>query len=228
MALEKAKLLVETEGGEDTITVQFNPAEYNLSESVNYADKTIPGFPGPITQFVAGQATTLNLSLIFDTFDTPENGVRPVQASAGVTDMEPPTPTDVSKLTRKVTGLVNIVGGLHRPPTVTFNWGSLAFKGVVTDVKQTYTMFLPDGLPVRARVELTLKSVTDVANAKKEAPFESPDRTKFRTVHEGEQLWNFAAQEYGDPELWRVIAKENGLMNPLDLRPGQVIKLPAL
>ena len=63
---------------------------------------------------------------------------------------------------------------------------------------------------------------------KRKRPFESPDRTKYRTVHQGEHLWNFAAQEYGDAELWRVIAKENGLMDPLDLKPGQVIKLPAL
>lgn len=228
MALEKAKLLVETDGGEETIAVQFNPAEYNLSESVNYADKTIPGFPGPITQFVSGAATTLSLSLTFDTYETPPSGIRPVHADADLVDVEPHEPTDVSELTRKVTNLTGIVGGLHRPPTVTFSWGSIVFKGVVSDVKQTFTMFLPNGTPVRARVELTLKSITDVANAKKQAPFESPDRSKYRTVHQGEHLWNFAAREYGDPELWRVIAKANGMMDPLDLRPGQVIKLPAL
>ena len=137
-------------------------------------------------------------------------------------------PTDVSRLTRRVANLVAIDGSLHRPPMVTFSWGALTFQGVVTDVKQTYTLFMPDGMPVRARVELTLKSVTDLARAKRKRPFESPDRTKYRTVHQGEHLWNFAAQEYGDAELWRVIARANGLMNPLDLRPGQVIKLPAL
>ena len=134
----------------------------------------------------------------------------------------------MSKLTRRVAELVAIDGSLHRPPMVTFAWGSLSFQGVVTDIKQTYTMFMPSGMPVRARVELTLKSVTDLAASKRKRPFESPDRTKDRTVHQGEHLWNFAVQEYGDAELWRVIAKENGLMNPLDLEPGQVIKLPAL
>ena len=228
MALEKAKLIVEKETGSETFRVQFNPAEYNLADSVNYSEKNIPGFPGPITQFISGTSSTLNLSLTFDTYDTPENGVRPVQSGAAVTAMKPHRPTDVSLLTRKVAKLAEIDGSLHRPPTVTFAWGALHFKGVVTDVKQTYTMFQPDGMPVRARVELTLKSVTDVANKRRENPLESPDRTKYRTVREGEHLWNFAVQEYGDAELWRVIARENGLMNPLDIRPGQVIKLPAL
>ncbi|MEG1682497.1 MAG: hypothetical protein RR295_01620, partial [Oscillospiraceae bacterium] len=226
--LEKAKLIIEKESGTDSLTVQFNPAEYNLSDSASYAEKVIPGFPGPITQFIAGAASTLTLSLTFDTYDTPESGVRTVQKDAALTAMKAHAPTDVSLLTRKVINLVNIDGSLHRPPTVTFAWGVLHFKGVVTEVKHTYTMFMPSGMPVRARVELTLKSVIDVANKKRESPFESPDRTKYRTVHQGEHLWNLAVQEYGDPELWRVIAKENNLMNPLELYPGQVLKLPAL
>lgn len=228
MALEKAKLTVEREGTSESFPVQFNPAEYNISESVNYAEKNIPGTAGPITQFVSGASATLNLSLTFDTFDTPENGVREIQRNGELTAQKPHTPTDVSRLTRRVANLVAIEGSLHRPPMVTFAWGSLSFKGVVTDIKQTYTMFMPSGMPVRARVELTLKSVTDLTEEKRKRPFESPDRTKYRTVHQGEQLWNFAVQEYGDAELWRVIARENGLMDPLDLRPGQIIKLPAL
>lgn len=227
MALEKAKLIIEKENGEETLKVQFNPAEYNLSDSVNYLEKSIPGTPGPITQFISGASSTLTISLLFDTYDTPENGVR-VQSGKGLDDMKTHKPTDVSLLTRKVAALTNIAGNLHRPPTVTFAWGALHFKGVVTDLKQTFTMFMPDGMPVRARVELTLKSVTDVAAKKRESPFESPDRTKFRTIHQGEQLWNYAAQEYGDPEQWRVIARENGLMDPLEVWAGQVIKLPAL
>ena len=163
MALEKAKLIVETERGEDdSLEVQFNPAEYNLSEYVNYSEKNIPGFPGPITQFISGASATLALSLTFDTYDTPENGIRAVRSGVPVTDRKDHVPTDVSLLTRRVAKLVNIDGSLHRPPTVTFAWGSIHFKGVITELRQTFTMFLPDGTPVRARVELTLKSVTDV------------------------------------------------------------------
>ena len=228
MALEKANLTVEREGKSESFLVQFNPSEYNISETVNYAEKNIPGTPGPITQFVSGASASLSLSLTFDTYDTPVNGVRESEQKAELTQQKARQPADVSQLTRRVADLVAIDGSLHRPPMVTFSWGALSFKGVVTDLKQTFTMFLPNGMPVRARVELTLKSVTDLAEEKRKRPFESPDRTKYRTIHQGEHLWNFAAQEYGDAELWRVIARENGLMNPLDLEPGQVIKLPAL
>ncbi|MFI3312451.1 MAG: hypothetical protein R3Y62_01050 [Eubacteriales bacterium] len=229
MALEKAKLEVEQESGTYHIPVQFNPSEYNISDSVQYSEKNIPATAGPIIQFVSGASSTLSLSLIFDTYDTPESGVRQIGGDkTAVSDLSNITPTDVSKLTRKVAKLTQIEGSLHRPPLVTFRWGSLHFKGVITETKQSFTMFMPSGMPVRARVELTFKSVIDPGDKKRESPFESPDRTKYRTIHQGEQLWHYAQTEYGDPEKWRVIASNNQLMNPLDITPGMVIKLPAL
>lgn len=214
MPLTKATLTPE---GGTAITVQFNPSEYSISEGANYADKSIPGLDGPISQFINGTATTLSLTLICDTYKPPQ----PLTLYKEGGD-------DVSETTKKIAELVRIKGELHRPPTVTFKWGSLSFQGIVTDVKQTYTMFLSDGKPVRAKLDITFKSYYDMETSKKAAPFESPDRTKYRTIHEGEQLWNFAYQEYGSPEMWRVIAKENGIMNPLDIHAGQVIKLPAI
>ena len=47
-------------------------------------------------------------------------------------------------------------------------------------------------------------------------------------VLEGSSLWSMAYEEYGDCEKWRVIAKANGLLNPLQIYPGQVLKIPAL
>jgi len=213
MGFVKAKL--KDEAGKE-IEVQFNPSEYNLSDSTTYVDKSIPGLDGPISQYVTGTATTLSMTLVFDTYEPPtmikfsESG------------------TDVTKLTKKVVELMVIKGNLHRPPIVTFSWGRIQFKGVITDVKQTFTMFLSSGMPVRAKLEVTFKSVFDMKLGKKKSPFESPDRTKYITVQEGEHLWNYAQKEYGQAAMWRVIAKANGIMNPLDLKNGQILKLPAI
>ena len=35
-------------------------------------------------------------------------------------------------------------------------------------------------------------------------------------------------EEYGDPEKWKEIARENHITNPLQVKPGQVLRLPAL
>ncbi|MFR5601848.1 MAG: hypothetical protein ACLTKI_05590 [Lachnospiraceae bacterium] len=212
--MEKAKLTIE-EIPED-LEVMFNPESYQLSFSASYSEKKVAGLDGPISQYIAGDSQTLDMTLYFDTYKPP-------------TLKDPgESGTDVSALTRKLAALVFIKGSLHRPPKVTFKWGALKFSGVVTNVKQTYTMFLRDGTPVRAKVEVTFKSLLDVEKSKMVSPFESPDRTKVKTVHEGDRLWNYAWEEYGDTSKWREIAKANGMMNPLDIAPGQKIKLPAL
>lgn len=214
MGIKKAQLLIEDV--KEPMKVMFNPESYNLSFSAAYSEKKVAGLDGPISQYIAGDSQTLDMTLFFDTY-IPPSITNPAESG-----------TDVTKLTRKLAALVFIKGSLHRPPKVTFKWGGLRFSGVVTNVKQICTMFLSDGMPVRAKVDITFKSLLDVKKSKMVSPFESPDRTKVRMVHEGEQLWNFAWDEYGDAEQWRAIARENGIMNPLEIMPGQKLKLPAL
>lgn len=211
------KAVIEVLDGENAqeIKVMFNPESYNLSYGASYSEKKILGLDGPVSQYVSGESMTLDMMLYFDTY-IPK------------TLLEPESGTNVAKKTKLLSNLVTIDGSLHRPPTVKFRWGTLQFKGIVTSVKENYTMFLSNGTPVRAKVDISFKSLLDVDNSKRQAPFESPDRTKMRVLHEKEQLWNYAWQEYGDAEQWREIAKANGIMNPLDIEPGMKIKLPAL
>ncbi len=222
MGLTKAKLEIEKEIGISVIDVLFNPSEYQLTDSANYSEKKVPGLDGPIIQYISGEATELSLNLFLDTY-VPKKS--PSLFSFGRSGG---SSTDVSDITKRIADATSIDGSLHRPPKVTFKWGSLNFKGVVTKFSHTYTMFTESGMPVRAKVSLTFKSLMSPKDKRRESPFESPDRTKYRTIRQGIGLWDIAGMEYGDPDLWKVIARENGILNPLDVRPGQVVKLPAL
>lgn len=223
MGLTKAKLVIEKESGSNTIDVLFNPSEYQLTDGAVYSEKKVPGLDGPIVQYISGEATELSLSLFLDTYVSESSSLLSVVPGLGGSSS-----TDVSAITKEIAQAVSIVGSLHRPPKVIFKWGSLNFEGVITKVNHTYTMFTESGMPVRAKVNLTFKSLISPEDSKRASPFESPDRSKYRTIMEGMQLWNLAYTEYGDPGMWRVIAKENGIMNPLDIKPGQVVRLPAL
>ncbi|MCM1157425.1 MAG: LysM peptidoglycan-binding domain-containing protein [Bacteroidales bacterium] len=210
----KASLIVE--GKTEEIQVDFNPSEYNLVNSIHYAEQSVSGLDGPIGQYIAGNSTTLKVTFIFDTY-TPPTLENPQEGGS-----------DVTEQTKKIAKLTLIDGTLHRVPQVTFSWGSIKFTGVITEVVENYTLFLADGKPVQAKLDVTFKSVYDISTGKKSSPFESPDRTKVKTVLAGEALWSIAAQEYGDSEAWKVIARENGILNPLDIFPGQRLKLPPL
>ncbi len=223
MGLTKAKLEIEKEVGKSVIDVLFNPSEYQLTDGANYSEKKVPGLDGPIIQYVSGEATELSLSLFLDTY-VPQKPKSLLSFGGGGSDSS----TDVSKITKQIADATSIDGSLHRPPKVTFKWGSLKFKGVVTKFNHTYTMFTESGMPVRAKVNLTFKSLISPDDTRRKSPFESPDRTKYRTIRQGVGLWDIANMEYGDPDMWKVIARANGIMNPLDVKPGQVVKLPAI
>ncbi len=221
MGLTKAKLEIEKEVGMSIVEVLFNPSEYQLTDGASYSEKKIPGLDGPILQYISGDATELSLNLFLDTYVPPA-------ASSLISFGTPKESTDVSNITKQIADATSIDGSMHRPPKVTFRWGSLNFEGVVTKMNHTYTMFTESGMPVRAKVSLTFKSLISPQDTKRKSPFESPDRTKYRTLRQGTGLWDIANMEYGDPDMWKVIARENGILNPLEVRPGQVVKLPAL
>lgn len=218
-----AVLDIETEAGKKaTFVCQFNPDELSISTQGHFSTQERNGEDSPIIQYLGGTSSTVSLDLFFDTsssYEIDENMDRPVRKKAG----------DVTKYTNVLMNLVSIEGKLHRPPTVTFKWGSLILTGYVNDVKVTYTMFEMGGKPVRAKAGLTLiaPNVTMI-DTKKVSPPESPDRTKCVVMTEDSSLWNIAEQEYGDSAYWREIAKANGIMNPLNVPVGTYLKVPAL
>jgi LysM repeat protein len=207
LALKKAMIMVHRGPVTDRVDVLFNPSEYSLDSSNQYSWQTIPGLSQPIAQFVSGEATTLTMDLFFDTYEQM---------------------TDVRKHTAKIVGMLDVDKDLHAPPLCKFVWGTLQFKGIVEKVSQKYTMFLDSGLPVRATLNVTFRAVQSIKEQFKHIPRQSADRTKQRTVKQGDQLWQIAAEEYEDPGLWREIARANGIADPKRLEPGSVIKIPRL
>jgi nucleoid-associated protein YgaU len=96
-------------------------------------------------------------------------------------------------------------------------------------VSLNFTLFRSDGTPVRAEAQVTFTAYED-DNAI--LPFQNPSsRSESRSmylVRAGETLDYIAYVEYGDPNYWRHLADVNGLTNPLNLKPGQVLKVTPL
>lgn len=53
-------------------------------------------------------------------------------------------------------------------------------------------------------------------------------RPKFYVIRKGDTLRKIANRFYGDPGVWRQIAKANGIKNPDKLKVGRKIKLPKI
>jgi len=204
--LKKAIIhILNASGGiKDEVPVKFFPSEYTLEKSNEFASINIPGLESPVLQFVRGGLGTLSMDLFFDSY---EEG------------------RDVREYTDKVTNLLKIDPELHAPPVLKFIWGDLNFTCVLTRASRKFTMFLNNGIPVRATLSVSFSQFMTESDLKA-SPTHSPDKTRAYTIKQGDNLWGIAAKMYGDPAFWRPIADKNAIENPRILNAGEISVIP--
>jgi hypothetical protein len=205
MGLTKAKITVEYSGA--SLDVMFNPEEYSLNRDNNFASQAIPGLSSPLIQFVHGNLRTLDMELLFDTYEKL---------------------SDVRTETDKFVHLMEIDPQLHAPPILVVAWASLQFRCVLTKASQKFILFLDDGSPVRARVSASFTEFIDPEHEALQVKRQTADWTKMHTVLQGETLSAIAFQYYSDPTLRRPLAVSNSSDNPRVLFAGQQLTIPAL
>jgi hypothetical protein len=122
----------------DPIVVHFNPVSLQLAVSNELKDTT----NNERKQYIAKSSSKLTMDLIFDTTDT------------GV---------DVTETTRKIQAFVIPPAPAGKnadpqkpPPLVMFEWGTIRFKGIMENYKETLDFFSANGVPLRSTVNLTL------------------------------------------------------------------------
>lgn len=208
------------------MTVKYAPAELTLAKGAQYAEIAIPGLELPVLQFVRGEATTLSMDLFFD---STEGGTG--TAALSVTE-------DVEKFHK----LVSIKGDLHHPPLVRVTWGDnfpgasfgetnqagQTFTAAVLSVSRRFTLFNPDGKPLRAIVSISLKQFATVAQQVTAINYKSADHTRLHMVQDGETLPLIAYDAYGDVSQWRLIASHNRISDARRVASGTSLELPPL
>lgn len=210
----------------DPMVVDYAPAELSFSKAAQFAEVAIPGLEQPLLQFVRGDAETLNLEIFLDSTQD-GTGAGAVAVTSKVEEFH---------------RLVRIKGDLHTPPLVKVSWGDDfpgttmgetetagdTFTAVVLSVARRFTLFSPDGKPLRATVALALKQYVTVAEQVAAINYQSADHTRLHVVAEGETLPLIAHDAYSDARRWRAIADHNDLGEVRDLVPGTRLELPPL
>lgn len=205
MALVKATIKAESTG--DVLEVMFNPEEYSLNRDNNFASQVVPGLSAPLLQFINGNARTLDMELLFDTYEKL---------------------TDVRVQTQRLISFMEIDSNLHAPPILQVAWASLQFRCVLTKAAQKFILFLPDGSPVRARVTVSFTEFIDPDREAKQVNRQTADFSKIHIVKAGETISGIANLHYENPLLWRAIAIANNVDDPRALSPGDAFQIPSL
>lgn len=204
---KKAVLQVVRPTGVPPIELLFNPTEYQIQKSNTFAEIPIPGLETPPLQYVRGSAQKLTTELLVDTTDTLE---------------------DVRDRTDALQDLMKINGEIHAPPIVRLVWDGDLFLGVVESLNISFVLFSPDGIPLRAKLNLVLIEYRTVEDQVAETPRQSPDVDKSHVVRRGDSLASIANLAYNDPTQWRAIAAHNGIQDPRRLAPGITLQIPRL
>ncbi len=194
-----------------TIPCMFKPETLKYSKRSSWKETKTAKRNAPSARWTGGGAETLRLKLILD---SSKAGILGVSGYIWI----------LKQLMKKPPLL------LDQPPIVMFIWGlTTSEMSYIEDLDYEYTMFSPSGKPLRAEVELSLKQVdVEWMNLLPINPTSRSEARKTWIVTEGQTLDWIAYQEYGDPAYWRHIAKTNNLMNPMELRSGQILKLTPL
>jgi hypothetical protein len=227
--VRQAKFRVYKEGTDFIdFFVQYNPAKLVFGKKPKIAEIPIPGLDTPLKQFIRGESETLTLELFFDTTErgtgnTAESVTLNVDAFYGLVKINPKT---------------------HAPPVCAFMWAPkfpgdqlpemyknqrrAKFKGVVTDVKQEFTMFGPTGTPLRAKLTVTMSEFKTQHEQIVELDLESPDRTRSYVLERGDTLAAVSWKNLENVNEWRHLANANDIEDPRRLEPGRTLLIPPL
>ncbi|MCB9233187.1 MAG: hypothetical protein H6581_16140 [Bacteroidia bacterium] len=124
--------------------------------------------------------------------------------------------------------IFDVVSEDHKPNYLLLSWKGINFYCQAKTFSITYTLFKPDGSPLRAKVSLSFLETLDPAKKQARAEQASPDMTHSFTVREGDALPLLCKQVYGRMDYYVQVAQYNGLTNFRELEVGSVLEFPPL
>ncbi|MDT4936850.1 MAG: hypothetical protein QOG80_521 [Pseudonocardiales bacterium] len=225
--LLKAKFHVyKKDGTYETIDVQYNPEKLAFEKAPRIAEIPIPGIDAPLQQFVRGQSESLTVELFFD---STEHGTGTSAHS-------------VTEHTDQFYAMVKIDPETHAPPVCSFTWGAAfpgdslptmyqnqrrtEFQGLVTKVKQDFTLFSPNGTPLRATLTVTMDEYRPLHDQLKHLNLQSADHTRSHVVEDGDTLPLVSWRYLQKPASWRYVADANDIDDPRRITVGAAFVIP--
>jgi phage tail protein X len=200
----------------DPFLVIVNPARYSHGYTIKYVNPQAQGSTGGSPRFNKIPSETVSFELVFD-----GTGVIPSTTASGMTDVQ-------KQLDAFKSVVFNYSGKIHSPKFLILAWGTLLFKCRLTSLSISYTLFKPDGTPLRATAETSYCGYTDEDELAKLASRSSPDVTHLVTLKAGDTLPMLCWDIYGTSAYYVQVARANGLAGFRDIPVGTRLLFPPL
>ncbi len=209
----------QTQVGE-AYSVWINPTSYSYKFGIRYNNRQAQGSNGSSPDFNKVGPDSVSFELLFDA-----TGVipSPIAGKSAV-----PTDGVYSQIEAFKALVLSFNGKIHSPNFVILSWAQLQFRCRLQSMDLNYTLFRPDGTPIRARMSLSFLGFNSEQTLAKQASKASPDMTHIVTVVAGDSLPTLCHSIYGSSLYYLRIARFNGLNGFKTLVPGTKLRFPPL
>jgi nucleoid-associated protein YgaU len=202
----------------------INPEQFSQTFKIEHNEEQPQGSQGNDPEFTFTPPEDLKLDFTFDA-----TGVVPIKGEAGQFHRD---------VTQKVQDLLQLIYVMnpdtHKPNFLRLLWGDFSFGNssgfncLLKDLQINYTLFSPEGKPLRAKLSATFMRYVEPELRVREEGKNSPDVTHLRKVKAGDTLPLMTYDIYRDPTYYLQVAKVNGLVNFRRLKNNQDLRFPPL
>jgi Contractile injection system tube protein len=194
-------------------TVMINPDNIKWQRGIEYNEQQAPNTSAPSQKYKSTPVEKLNFDITID--------------CTGIVDAKR---TDMAAEINALEGIIYTYNGsIHRPNFVKVQWGkSLVFKGVLKSMDTSYTLFKPDGSPLRAKLSLGFAEYISPQTAEQADAKKSPDITHLVDVIEGNTLPQLCQKIWNNDSYYVQAAAYNDLNKFRNLKGGQKLIFPPI
>lgn len=198
--------------------LQINPESYTHDHTASYLPLKASEKPGQTTRFSDLSPETISFNFYMDA-----TGAIPTKP-----DIEP-KPFDLTLAIKQFKTLIYTYNGeIHSPNYLKLVWGRMNFRCRLTSMNIDYTLFKPNGQPLRVKITVKFQEFLSPDFIVKMERSSSPDLTHTRTVTAGDTLPLMCANIYGSPDYYLKVAQFNKMTHFRILEVGSTIVFPPL
>lgn len=205
-----------------TFDVLYNPNTYDVEYKNEFDTERPENATDSLPQFKSAKGKDLTIELLWDATGASHTGN---EAEFALIRAEGHVEDSIQRFLRLT---FELQSSSHRPNFLKVSWGTLLFQGVLTTAKVTYSLFAPDGKPLRAKVNCTFISHKALEEQAAEAQRNSPDLTHYVTVNGSDTLPYITFKIYNGIEHYIKIAEVNQLNNFRKLKQGTQLAFPPI
>lgn len=202
--------------GVEPFVVPVNPENYSQNYKVDYDVRRGQGQQKTEVKYKSTAPEELKLEFVFDGTKTIQeyyHNDKPVR----------------EQVTLFLNTVYNMSGKIHMPRYLKLFWGEhYMIQCVLTNLDINYTLFNPNGNPLRAKISATfLDHIAKEERVARENK-QSPDLTHIREVKADDRLDLLSFDVYNNSMYMLQVAKANGLTSIRNIQPGISLQFPPL